>query len=251
MADCKTCIAIDDELNILPITQHIKEIKEVKVPGADKKDDNNELKFEDLYLTEEQKQLRDLKIQLKDSKPIGNLVARCRTLDQARSVMSMVDTISEKNLKTTLSISAGRGRGKSAALGIAIAGAIIYGFSNIFVTAPSPENLGTLFDFIFKGLDALNYKEHQDYEIMQSTNPEFNHAVVRVNIHRDHRQTIQYIRPQDYAMLAQAELVVVDEAAAIPITLVKKLLGPYMVILSSTIHGYEGTGRSLSLKLIQ
>lgn len=52
-------------------------------------------------------------------------------------------------------------------------------------------------------------------------------------------------------MLAQAELVVVDEAAAIPITLVKKLLGPYMVILSSTIHGYEGTGRSLSLKLIQ
>jgi len=52
-------------------------------------------------------------------------------------------------------------------------------------------------------------------------------------------------------MLAQAELVVVDEAAAIPITLVKKLLGPYMVILSSTVHGYEGTGRSLSLKLIQ
>lgn len=41
-----------------------------------------------------------------------------------------------------------------------------------------------------------------------------------------------------------------DEAAAIPITLVKKLLGPYMVILSSTVHGYEGTGRSLSLKLI-
>lgn len=42
----------------------------------------------------------------------------------------------------------------------------------------------------------------------------------------------------------------VDEAAAIPITLVRKLLGPYMVILSSTVHGYEGTGRSLSLKLI-
>ena len=27
-------------------------------------------------------------------------------------------------------------------------------------------------------------------------------------------------------------------------------MGPYMVILSSTVHGYEGTGRSLSLKLI-
>ena len=73
---------------------------------------------------------------------------------------------------------------------------------------------------------------------------------MRINIYRDHRQTIQYIRPQDHAQLAQAELVVVDEAAAIPITLVKQLIGQYMVILSSTVHGYEGTGRSLSLKLI-
>lgn len=113
-----------------------------------------------MYLTDEQKQLKDLKHSLKGTKPIGNLVAKCRTLDQARSVMSIVDTISEKNLKTTLSLQAGRGRGKSAALGIAISGAIVYGFSNIFVTAPSPENLGTVFDFIFAGLDALNYKEH-------------------------------------------------------------------------------------------
>ena len=74
---------------------------------------------------------------------------------------------------------------------------------------------------------------------------------MRVNIFRDHRQTIQYIEPQDNAQLAQAELVIVDEAAAIPITLVKNLLGPYMVVLSSTVHGYEGTGRSLSLKLVQ
>ena len=165
--------------------------------------------------------------------------------------MQLVDKISEKNMKTTLSLTAGRGRGKSASLGLAIASSIVYGFSNIFVTAPSPENLKTVFEFIFRGLDALNYKEHTDYEILQSTNPEFNHAVVRVNIFRDHRQTIQYIQPQDYAQLSQAELVVVDEAAAIPISIVKNILGPYMVILSSTIQGYEGTGRSLSLKLLQ
>lgn len=29
LSNCETCIAIDDELNILPITSHIKEIKEV------------------------------------------------------------------------------------------------------------------------------------------------------------------------------------------------------------------------------
>jgi N-acetyltransferase 10 len=51
--------------------------------------------------------------------------------------------------------------------------------------------------------------------------------------------------------LSQAELLVIDEAAAIPLPLVKKLLGPYLVFLCSTVNGYEGTGRSLSLKLIQ
>lgn len=51
--------------------------------------------------------------------------------------------------------------------------------------------------------------------------------------------------------LGQAELLVIDEAAAIPLPLVKNLLGPYLVMMASTINGYEGTGRSLSLKLIQ
>lgn len=206
---------------------------------------------EDLYLTREQKELKDLKTSLQGTRPIGDLVALCKTFDQASSVMQIVDNISERSLKSTVSLTAGRGRGKSAALGISLASAIVYGFSNIFVTAPSPENLGTVFEFLFKGLDALNYKEHQDYDILQSTNPDFNHAVVRVNVFKNHRQTIQYIHPQDSAQLTQAELLVVDEAAAIPITLVKQMLGPYMVVLSSTIHGYEGTGRSLSLKLLQ
>ena len=43
-----------------------------------------------------------------------------------------------------------RGRGKSAALGLAIAGALALGYSNIFVSAPTPENLRTLFEFILK-----------------------------------------------------------------------------------------------------
>lgn len=73
---------------------------------------------------------------------------------------------------------------------------------------------------------------------------------LRINLMRDHRQTVQYIAPEDYKMLAQAELLVIDEAAAIPLPVVKNLLGPYLVFMSSTINGYEGTGRSLSLKLL-
>lgn len=44
---------------------------------------------------------------------------------------------------------------------------------------------------IFVGFDALGYQEHLDYGLVQSTNPEFNKATVRVNVFRDHRQTIQ------------------------------------------------------------
>ena len=45
LSNCKTCIAIDDELNILPITEHIKEIKEVNLPGqkALNKDDKDSI----------------------------------------------------------------------------------------------------------------------------------------------------------------------------------------------------------------
>ncbi|KAJ7422621.1 hypothetical protein WISP_37200 [Willisornis vidua] len=115
---------------------------------------------------------------------------------------------------------------------------LLDGYSNIFVTSPSPDNLHTLFEFIFKGFDALQYEEHLDYEIVQSLNPEFNKAVVRVNVFKEHRQTIQYIHPADSVKLGQAELVVIDEAAPIPLPLVKNLLGPYLVFMASTINGY-------------
>ncbi|CAM9646398.1 unnamed protein product [Phaeothamnion confervicola] len=161
-----------------------------------------------------------------------------------------MEAISEKTLRSTVVLTAARGRGKSAAIGLCLAGAVAYGYSNIFVTAPSPENLGTVFEFILKGFDLLKFTEHLDYEVIQSTNPDFNKAVVRINVFRDHRQTIQYIQPHNHEKLSHAELLAIDEAAAIPLPVVKRLLGPYLTFLSSTINGYEGTGRSLSLKLV-
>lgn len=96
-----------------------------------------------------------------------------------------MDAITDKKLNRTVSLTAARGRGKSAALGLAIGAAVGFGYSNIFITSPSPENLKTLFEFVFKAFDAMEYEEHTDYDIVQSTNPEFNNAVVRVNVHDD------------------------------------------------------------------
>ena len=94
-----------------------------------------------------------------------------------------------------------------------------------------------MFEFVFQGFDALQYQESTHYEIKKSTNPEFNEAVVRVNIFRDHNQTIQYIHPSDAHKLGTANLVCIDEAAAIPLPLVKEMIGPYLVFMSSTVNG--------------
>ncbi|KAG9473197.1 hypothetical protein GDO78_022901 [Eleutherodactylus coqui] len=239
LASCKNCMVIDDQLNILPISSHVANIKPLPP------------KTQDVELTPEAQELHEVKVSLQDTQPVGVLVENCKTLDQAKAVLKFIEAISEKTLRSTVALTAARGRGKSAALGLAIAGAVAFGYSNIFVTSPSPDNLHTLFEFIFKGFDSLQYQEHLDYEIIQSLNPEFEKAVVRVNVFKEHRQTIQYIHPADAFKLGQAELVVIDEAAAIPLPLVKSLMGPYLVFMASTINGYEGTGRSLSLKLIQ
>ncbi|PHH83277.1 hypothetical protein CDD82_2457 [Ophiocordyceps australis] len=235
---CDSCLVIDDELNVLPISG-AKDVKPLPPP------DLNQPK------TARQIELETLKEENREQEPLGSLLGLAKTVDQAKALVTFTESIAEKTLRSTVTLTAARGRGKSAALGVAVAAAVAYGYSNIFITSPSPENLKTLFEFIFKGFDALGYADHADYSIIQSTNPDFNKAIVRVNVHRQHRQTIQYIRPQDAHVLGQAELVVIDEAAAIPLPLVRKLMGPYLVFMASTINGYEGTGRSLSLKLIK
>ncbi|KAM3315210.1 hypothetical protein ACQJBY_033759 [Aegilops geniculata] len=206
IASCKACIVMDDELNILPISSHMKFIQPVT------KNEDSE------GLSERERELKDLKDQFREDFPVGPLIGKCCTMDQGKAVINFLDSILDKSLRSTVALLAARGRGKSAALGLAIAGAIAAGYSNIFVTAPSPENLNTLFDFVCKGLNAMEYK---------------------------------YLKPHDHGKLSQVELLVIDEAAAIPLPIVKALLGPYLVFLSSTVNGYEGTGRSLSLKLLQ
>ena len=121
-------------------------------------------------------QLREVKDKFQEVQPTGSLMNLCKTLDQAKALLEFVDAITDKKLDRTVSLTAGRGRGKSAALGLAIAASIGFGYTNVFVTSPSPENLKTLFEFVFKAFDAMGYEEHTDYDIVQSVNPEFNNA---------------------------------------------------------------------------
>lgn len=46
---------------------------------------------------------------------------------QAETLLKFIEAISEKTLQSTVAVTAARGRGKSAALGLAIAGAVAFG----------------------------------------------------------------------------------------------------------------------------
>ncbi|MPC53361.1 RNA cytidine acetyltransferase [Portunus trituberculatus] len=91
------------------------------------------------------------------------------------------------------------------------AGAVAFGYSNIFVTSPSPENLNTLFEFVLKGLNTMGYEEHLNYQVLRSADQQFNKCVLKIVVTRDRQQVIQYIPASESSCLGQAELVVTLE----------------------------------------
>lgn len=238
LATCKTCIFMDDEMNLLPINSSVNEIEPIS-------------KEETKFYGEKDLELDNLKKSLAENEIVGPLVNCSRTLDQAKVIMTYVDVLNDKTARNTVFLSASRGRGKSVAMGLGLAAAMAKGYSNVFVTAPSPENLKTLFEFLLIGLEKLDFKENLHYEVIKGSEADTKNCIVRVNLYSKGRQIIQYVKPSETDKILYAELVVIDEAAAIPLPIVKKMIGPWPLFISSTIHGYEGTGRSLSLKLIQ
>ena len=258
LAKCGNCLVCDDELNVLPVSR--KTLKGLDPNAAGnfnervEKGDAGEIIQQE---TPEEMELRELKESLLETPHVGVLVDLAKTVDQAKALLVFLEACSEKtHVTSTVAMTAARGRGKSAAMGLCLAGAISLGYSTIVVTAPEAENLVSVFDFLCRGLKALKYQEHLDYTIKYNTasGREAIKCIVAIHIHRSHRQIIQYIPPQESDKFASAEIVAVDEAAAIPLPVVRKLMHQQvdrLTFLSSTVNGYEGTGRALSLKLIQ
>lgn len=250
LGKCQNCLVCDDELNVLPLSK--SSLKRLGQDARVDKGDAGEVITEE---TPEERELTELKESLVDTPHVGVLVDLAKTLDQAKALLVFLEACSDTtSSRGTIAMTAARGRGKSAAMGLCLAGALSLGYSNIGVTAPEPENLVSVFDFCIRGLKALKFQEHLDYTLKynSSSGREATKCVVAVHLHRNHRQMIQYITPNEPDKLASAELVAIDEAAAIPLPVVKKLMNPdRLTFLSSTVNGYEGTGRALSLKLIK
>lgn len=105
---------LDDTLDVLPWARQTLHIEPVAPGAADQ-------------ASPELAELKDMQTSLADTQPIGCLVARAKTIDQAKALAVFVEAISEKTLRSTVTLTAARGRGKSAALGLSMAAAVAYG----------------------------------------------------------------------------------------------------------------------------
>jgi len=272
LGSTKNCIVMDDEMNILPLSKAALESLSVSKSS-----------LEELSATvadSDRAEIAQVSSLASAIKPVGDVVvSMSRTCDQARAVLEFTQTLnSAASMSTTGSsirrlacLTSGRGRGKSAALGMAIGSAVAFGYSNVLVTAPSNDNVTTVFEFISKTLQALGLRPQVDFveitkridssESVQSIysankgSRQIRELPQQIIINKNnHRQTIQFISANACAMHAKsAEIVVIDEAAAIPLPVIRDIVnsGNHITLMSSTVHGYEGTGRALSLKLIE
>ena len=158
----------------------------------------------------------------------GPFDPECRTRDQSEAVDAVVHVVTGHRRRPVVLIS-DRGRGKTSALGIAAARLLRSGRKTILVTAPRLQATQSLFRQA-----ALLLPDAQ---------------TAKGSLHLGD-SSIVYSAPDHLLQHPQtADLLLVDEAAAIPTPLLEALLDHYpRIAFATTIHGYEGTGRGFALR---
>ena len=140
------------------------------------------------------------------------------TADQQQAI-DAVCKVAEGRARRPLVLSSDRGRGKSAALGIAAARLMETADRHIVVTAPRRA-----------AADAI-----------------FAHARA---VDLDKAQRLRFVAPD--ALLTEqphSDLLLVDEAAGIPAPLLERMLVQHgRIVFATTVHGYEGTGRGFEVR---
>ncbi|MFB6079467.1 MAG: tRNA(Met) cytidine acetyltransferase TmcA [Haloferacaceae archaeon] len=157
----------------------------------------------------------------------------CLTGDQVRAVRALERL---RDPGEAVVVEADRGRGKSAAAGLA-AGALAAGGRSILVTAPDERGADEAFvraRALLADLGALDADASDDRDLRTGTG-----AGGRV----------WFAPPATAAERApEADAVVVDEAAGLPVRRLSALLAAPAVAFVTTVHGYEGAGRGFAVR---
>lgn len=164
--------------------------------------------------------------------PNKQLTYNCLTQEQVLAV-NAVKKVFQGKRNQPLVLTADRGRGKSSALAIACAQLLTSSAKDnvlkIVITAIDVGSLSVFFTQLKASLP--NGQETKGSYTYSHGSVEF------VPIDQLLKQEIK------------ASLVLIDEAAAIPVYLLEALLPRYSrLVFSSTVHGYEGAGRGFAIK---
>ncbi|PMK98641.1 ATPase [Vibrio lentus] len=151
--------------------------------------------------------------------------------EQQKTAVELVKKVVSGHRKRPLILTADRGRGKSSTLGIAAAELLVerHGL-NIIVTAPSVKAVEPVFAHASQRLDPC--------EVISTT-------------HIGHQGgSLRFVAPDELLQSKpDCDLLLVDEAAAIPIPMLKSMVDSYhRMVFSTTVHGYEGSGRGFGIK---
>ncbi|MFG6665878.1 tRNA(Met) cytidine acetyltransferase TmcA [Halomonas sp. HNIBRBA4712] len=157
----------------------------------------------------------------------------CRTEDQAQ----VVALIARLKRRRPLVITSERGRGKSAALGIACARLLKGGLSDIVVTAPTRGAIESLAERLTALCPEGDWQGRERFVLPCG-------------------ETLRYLAPAELDEQVGLGLaggdgatLLVDEAAALPPALLAGWLAAFpRVAFATTVHGYEGSGRGFALR---
>ncbi|WP_276272240.1 tRNA(Met) cytidine acetyltransferase TmcA [Haloarcula litorea] len=159
----------------------------------------------------------------------------CLTDDQVAAVRAF-ETLREPD--GAVVVEADRGRGKSSAAGLAAANLALDG-RDVLVTAPGYRSAAELFaraGALFETLDVPVVRDRDD-------------APHELRVDREGGGRIRFASPADaVALPGDPDVVVVDEAAALPVRRLESLLAAPAVAFTTTVHGYEGAGRGFSVR---
>lgn len=154
----------------------------------------------------------------------------CLTSDQEMAVAAILKVVTGHR-KRPLTLVADRGRGKTTALALACIELLINSKHDLHIVITAPQ-IGSLASFF----TALK-KYFPEASIDKTSIQYLNH-------------TIEFI-PLDLLTTTpvNASLLLVDEAASLPLYLLEKLLQSFSrIVFASTLHGYEGAGRGFAIK---
>ncbi len=172
----------------------------------------------------------------------------CATQDQVRVLQLFERFFDREKKRKAVVITADRGRGKTAVLGIVTPYLIsrmqrvLKRAVRIMVVAPTPQAVQTYFKFLKKAMIRQGMREFKVKEV--------NGMITVLN---SKYARVEYVVPRRAMVESDyADIVIVDEAAGIDVPVLWEITKrSRYIIFSSTIHGYEGAGRGFSIRFLR